>query len=126
MKTLLTLLCFALTAFITSTHAADHAEFTKRMEFVRIGDSEERVLKLLDRAPDRVQRSNVLGVQKAVLEFDAGSASHELVFYAGHLTAKTMRSRKPSFVDRLLWRHAPGGGVTAITFAAHPLPRNAA
>lgn len=87
--------------------AADPGEFAKRMNGVRIGDAEARVLAVLERAPDREQRSNVLGVQKSVLEFDAGtSSSHELTFYAGYLVAKTLRTRKPGFFDRL----RPGSG----------------
>lgn len=88
-------------------YAADPGELAKRMNGVRIGDAEARVLAMLERAPDREQRSNVLGiVQKCVLEFDAGPSSHELTFYAGHLVAKTLRTRKPGFFDRL----RPGSG----------------
>ena len=87
-------------------YAADPSEFAKRMNGVRIGDAEARVLAVLERAPDREQRSNVLGVQKCVLEFDAGPSSHELTFYAGHLVAITLRTRKSGFFDRL----RPGSG----------------
>lgn len=84
-----------------AAHAADGAEFTKRIELVCIGHTEAQVLQLLDRQPDRTQRTNALGLQKSVLEFDVGAAQYTLTFYAGRLVATTIRSRKPSLLDKL-------------------------
>ena len=46
----------------------------------------------------------MLGVQKSVLEYDAGASSYELTFYAGHLVAVAMRSRKPGQQVRITVR----------------------
>jgi hypothetical protein len=94
-------LLLALSMMMSSVHAIDNADFAKRVEFVRTGDAETRVRQLLEHEPDRMQRSTVLGVQRSLLEFDVGPNQYEFIFYAGHLVTKTVRSRKPSLLDKL-------------------------
>lgn len=98
---LLAMLLLMMTMMVASVHAADKAEFTRRIELVCIGHTEAQVLRLLEREPDRAQRTNALGVHKTVLEYDAGVEQYTLTFYAGRLVAKTVRSRKPSLLDKL-------------------------
>lgn len=86
----ITMFLLAMLMRAPAVHAADKAEFTRRIELVCIGNTEAQVLQLLERQPDRTQRSNVLGVHKSVLEFDVGAAQYTLSFYAGHLVAKTI------------------------------------
>ena len=80
--------------------AASQDDFNQSIDMVRIGDAQPQVLRFLGREPDRTQSSNVLGLHKSVLEFDVGPFQHELVFYAGHLVSKSVRSRKPTLLDR--------------------------
>lgn len=102
LKSVLLTITVAVSILVSSplAQAASPGEFDKRVEMVRIGDTQSQVLQFLDREPDRTQRSNVMGVHKAVLEFDVGPFQYELVFYADHLVSKTSRSRKPTFLDR--------------------------
>lgn len=90
-------LAAVLVAIASPTLAAD--DVAKSFEMLRVGDDEARAIALIGRQPDRTQRTTVLGAQKVVLQFDISAAQYELVFHAGYLTSKTVRTRKPGLLD---------------------------